>query len=242
MKRNKAFTLIELLVVIAIIVILSAILFPVFAHTKSQAKQTQSLSNLRQIGIAWTMYAGDYDGVLMIPRAWMSGSKYAYWWASYDSATQIQIETEGLLYPYTKGAGVQADPLWLDRGRAATGYTGYAYNYIYLGNGKVTDTMAGDPSKTVAFASSARFNFAAPFQLQGNTYLEPPSTNYPTFQARANGRGTVLWMDSHANTRSPLIRTSAIGPLLPEWFKRDGIGEIDEDGNLATDELFDLEQ
>ncbi len=58
---RKAFTLIELLVVIAIIAILAAILFPVFAQAKQAAKQTQCLSNGRQIGIALMLYLNDYD-------------------------------------------------------------------------------------------------------------------------------------------------------------------------------------
>jgi prepilin-type N-terminal cleavage/methylation domain-containing protein len=47
---RKAFTLIELLVVIAIIAILAAILFPVFAQAKASAKNTQELSNMKQLG------------------------------------------------------------------------------------------------------------------------------------------------------------------------------------------------
>ncbi|RYG48887.1 prepilin-type N-terminal cleavage/methylation domain-containing protein [bacterium] len=58
---KKAFTLIELLVVIAIIAILAAILFPVFAQAKAAAKQSVNVSNLKQIGLAGIMYAGDYD-------------------------------------------------------------------------------------------------------------------------------------------------------------------------------------
>lgn len=61
MRHTRAFTLIELLVVIAIIAILAAILFPVFAQAKGAAKTTACLSNGRQIGLAFLMYAGDND-------------------------------------------------------------------------------------------------------------------------------------------------------------------------------------
>src|SRR5947209_14838124 len=60
--RKRGFTLIELLVVIAIIAILAAILFPVFAQAREQARKTSCLSNLKQIGIALTMYRQDFDG------------------------------------------------------------------------------------------------------------------------------------------------------------------------------------
>lgn len=59
--NKRAFTLIELLVVIAIIAILAAILFPVFAQAKEKARQTTCLSNGKQIGLATTMYAIDFD-------------------------------------------------------------------------------------------------------------------------------------------------------------------------------------
>ncbi|AIE87997.1 prepilin-type N-terminal cleavage/methylation domain-containing protein [Fimbriimonas ginsengisoli] len=60
---KKAFTLIELLVVIAIIAILAAILFPVFAQAKLAAKKTVTLSNIKQVGTATILYAGDNDDV-----------------------------------------------------------------------------------------------------------------------------------------------------------------------------------
>jgi prepilin-type N-terminal cleavage/methylation domain-containing protein/prepilin-type processing-associated H-X9-DG protein len=61
--RRNGFTLIELLVVIAIIAILAAILFPVFAQAKVAAKQAACIMQMRQIGMAFMMYKGDYDDV-----------------------------------------------------------------------------------------------------------------------------------------------------------------------------------
>ncbi len=71
------FTLIELLVVIAISALLMAILVPVLRKAREQAKNVQCDSNLRQIGLAADLYAGDYD--LYIPRG-ASGTKGKAWY------------------------------------------------------------------------------------------------------------------------------------------------------------------
>lgn len=61
--ERKAFTLIEVLVVIAIIVLIAAIVFPVFGQVKASAKRTHCISNLRQIGLSLGLYMADHDDV-----------------------------------------------------------------------------------------------------------------------------------------------------------------------------------
>jgi len=80
MKR-KGFTLIELLVVIAIIAILAAILFPVFSRAREQARKTQCLSNLKQIGQALTMYVQDWDETLPYSQkpCWVGANNNQTW-------------------------------------------------------------------------------------------------------------------------------------------------------------------
>jgi prepilin-type N-terminal cleavage/methylation domain-containing protein len=60
-RSQDGFTLIELLVVIAIIAILAAILFPVFAKARERAQVTTCVSNMKQIGLQFRMYADDND-------------------------------------------------------------------------------------------------------------------------------------------------------------------------------------
>jgi len=64
-RHHAGFTLIELLVVIAIIAILAAILFPVFARARENARRSSCQSNLKQIGVAMMQYIEDYDNVMV---------------------------------------------------------------------------------------------------------------------------------------------------------------------------------
>ncbi len=74
---QKAFTLIELLVVIAIIAILAAILFPVFARARENARRSSCQSNLKQIGLGLMQYTQDYDESL--PIIWYGSNPTIYW-------------------------------------------------------------------------------------------------------------------------------------------------------------------
>jgi len=95
MNKRRGFTLIELLVVIAIIAILAAILFPVFAKAREKARQTSCQNNLKQLGVAWAMYANDADERTV-------NSEMGNWLA----APANKLHWPAMLSPYLKSLGV----------------------------------------------------------------------------------------------------------------------------------------
>jgi prepilin-type N-terminal cleavage/methylation domain-containing protein/prepilin-type processing-associated H-X9-DG protein len=81
-RHARGFTLIELLVILAILAILMAILAPVFAQAREQVRSFVCLSNLRQIGMASTLYTQDYDetyaSVSLQPFQWLQDLRAPY--------------------------------------------------------------------------------------------------------------------------------------------------------------------
>lgn len=87
--KKSAFTLIELLVVIAILSLLAAILFPVFSRARENARKSSCLNNIKQIGVALSLYVQDADETYP-PAYWNSGGiPLGNWLEGYTRNRQI---------------------------------------------------------------------------------------------------------------------------------------------------------
>jgi len=113
MSRLRAFTLIELLVVIAIIALLMAILMPTLKRAREQGQRAVCLGNLKQLGLAWILYADDNDDRLVSSEAggqwrsqfgepWVGVTWASGWTQGGQLAANDQVKgiKTGALWPY----------------------------------------------------------------------------------------------------------------------------------------------
>lgn len=115
MRREKAFTLIELLVVIAIIALLLSIIMPALKKVKEQAQFVICGNNLKQWGIAGTMYTTENDGYfpIAINCITLTPSWYNTWycrWHDEEMNNQNNPELAGALWPYLQIQDVAVCP------------------------------------------------------------------------------------------------------------------------------------
>lgn len=125
--RHRAFTLIELLVVISIIAVLAAILFPVFARARENARRTSCLSNLKQIGLGVMMYVQDYDEKYPMRSMGATATASVSPWGR-SSTSRWWME---LMDPYVKSKQLFYCPSSFDRDRD------YPSAYNYSANGRI---------------------------------------------------------------------------------------------------------
>jgi prepilin-type N-terminal cleavage/methylation domain-containing protein/prepilin-type processing-associated H-X9-DG protein len=115
-RRRPGFTLIELMVVIAVIVLMAAILFPVFAQVRDAGRKAACQSNLKQLGAAFRMYAADHDGLFPNPGGrGIQGrpTNGAAWYsATRETATGRVIDSGAGVYPYLKQRGPAGSSVW----------------------------------------------------------------------------------------------------------------------------------
>jgi len=204
LSRRFGFTLIELLVVIAIIAILAAILFPVFARARAKARQAKCLSNLKQIGLAFHMYASDYDDLL--PHLGPSQANWTYGWYLGVPYQNSMARVYGSLNPYIKNGLVWfcdddvrrtyagSNGGWGRTSDAAAGRVSYCFctQWDTCGSepggadpmcpafSQPTDIVADNPSELSLMCDNGLYNDTAP-------YNEPPHF----------GGSNFLFLDGH---------------------------------------------
>jgi prepilin-type N-terminal cleavage/methylation domain-containing protein/prepilin-type processing-associated H-X9-DG protein len=189
--NRKAFTLIELLVVIAIIAILAAILFPVFAQAREKARQATCLSNLKQWGLGFNMYAQDYDE--MFPAQQGNGFSWITVIQPYAERVNTGINNEDPNNPNsTEGkaklaicpsdtADPRAGETWDGRPRPRTGGRKQSY---------------GMGSWSYEGRSLATFQFAASTILLAENYLNWNTMEYYPVNHDNNIVGDVGYCDA----------------------------------------------
>jgi len=225
MLQRRGFTLIELLVVIAIIAILAAILFPVFERARAKANSASCQSQLKQIGLAFLMYAQDYDELLpegegLFRRAefpylpaWDIGSDYAgkAGWAVY-------------LHPYVKNVAVFDCPSGPLHNQNTSLKRSYGWN-SYGTQSRVCGAYGGleCPAEThlVCDAAYPYLNRTASTKYYLQTWLGHFQTNPKSRGDRHNDMHNMAYCDGHVKSlgRDAVLKGAggAANNNLPPW-------------------------
>jgi prepilin-type N-terminal cleavage/methylation domain-containing protein/prepilin-type processing-associated H-X9-DG protein len=109
--RGSGFTLIELLVVIAIIALLAAILFPVFARARENARKSGCLNNMKQLSLGFMQYTQDYDEMMPRTVGALGTGGWTYYTAMASPTTSNVFDvTQGNIFSYVKSTQVYICP------------------------------------------------------------------------------------------------------------------------------------
>ncbi len=239
---RSGFTLIELLVVIAIIATLAAILFPVFAQAKEAAKKATCVSNVKQISLAFMLYAGDYDDIL--PRNWYTriedGRVIWYWpWFAQDrtdSTNYTYDMSKGTIQPYMKNIPIMDCVSARDLPNHANSPgelipVAYGLNQVIMYQGIASASFSDIelPAETSMIADSAAYNTTLGYSYRYQLIFGRSYGSITTYHGRhTNDLSTVGWCDGHAKAMKVHYRdwgTTAASTVHLAW-KQYKIGDI----------------
>jgi len=207
-RKESAFTLIELLVVIAIIAILAAILFPVFARARENARRASCMSNLKQMSLGMMMYVQDYDEKFS-PLAWPSGSPEVT--CPDGVTTTCPLSWPVRIYPYVKSVQVfncPSDTKSWKGNDSGTTLISIGYN-----DSIASQAMAAiqKPAETLLLADAQG---QAPYDLK-TTYYTGPSSTRGMSDRHLNG-GNIAFADGHVKWIS-IPEDSSGNPIHPDY-------------------------